>query len=211
MKQIIILGAGGYAKQIAWILRRKGNDRVVGMLDETTDNRRSYKDVPIRNRIELIFETIGNDDVELLCGVGDIELRERWVNTYSSNYRFATVIDPTSLISPDSKIGRNVVILGHTVCSCDCEISDHVNINWLCLVSHDVRIDAFTDISSGVKLTGGVTVGKRCNVGTNAVVIPGITIKDNCTIGAGAVVTTDIPENSTAVGIPARVISTKGS
>jgi sugar O-acyltransferase (sialic acid O-acetyltransferase NeuD family) len=209
MKRIILLGAGGYAKQIAWIIRRIGKDRVVGMLDETTDNRKSYGGVPIRNSIELILKTIGNDNVELVCGVGDIELRERWVNKYSSKYSFASVIDPTSLISPDSKVGRNVVILGHTVCSCDCEISDHVNVNWLCLVSHDVKIGAFTDISSGVMLTGGVTVGQRCNLGTNSVVLPGKMIHDNCTIGAGAVVTTDIPENSTAVGVPARVISTK--
>ena len=211
MKRIIILGAGGYAKQVAWAIKRIGNDRVVGMLDETSDNTRSYGGVPIRNSIDLLLETIGNDDVQLICGVGAIELRERWVNAYSSKYSFISVVDPTSLISPDSRIGRNVVILGHTVCSCDSEIGDHVNINWLCLVSHDVRIGSFTDIASGVKLTGGVTVGRRCNVGTNATVLPKVTIHDNCTIGAGAVVTMDIPVNSTAVGIPAKVIRKKGS
>ena len=35
---------------------------------------------------------------------------------------------------------------------------------------------------------------------------PGVTIGDKCIIGAGSVVTKDIPENSTAVGNPARVI-----
>ena len=36
--------------------------------------------------------------------------------------------------------------------------------------------------------------------------MPNVTIGDNCVIGAGAVVTKDIPDNSIAVGVPARVI-----
>lgn len=36
--------------------------------------------------------------------------------------------------------------------------------------------------------------------------MPNVTIGHNCIIGCGAVVTKDIPDNSIAVGIPARVI-----
>ena len=36
----------------------------------------------------------------------------------------------------------------------------------------------------------------------------GVTIGDNVVIGAGAIVTHDIPDNSVAVGVPARVIET---
>lgn len=38
--------------------------------------------------------------------------------------------------------------------------------------------------------------------------MPGVTIGKRCVIGAGAVVSKDIPDNSVAVGVPARVIST---
>ena len=38
--------------------------------------------------------------------------------------------------------------------------------------------------------------------------MPGVTIGDNVVIGAGAVVTKDIPSNSVAVGVPAKVIKT---
>jgi len=37
-------------------------------------------------------------------------------------------------------------------------------------------------------------------------VMPGVTIGENSVIGANAVVTKDIPDNSIAVGIPAKVI-----
>ena len=51
-----------------------------------------------------------------------------------------------------------------------------------------------------------VTIGNDCWLGANVVVCPGVTIGDNCVIGAGSVVTRDIPANSLALGVPARVI-----
>lgn len=53
-----------------------------------------------------------------------------------------------------------------------------------------------------------VTIGNDCWFGANVVVCPGVTIGDNCVIGAGSVVTRDIPSNSFAAGVPARVIRT---
>ena len=38
--------------------------------------------------------------------------------------------------------------------------------------------------------------------------MPGVKIGDNCIIGCGAIVTHDVPDNSVAVGVPARVIET---
>jgi|SRR6218665_1198928 len=51
-----------------------------------------------------------------------------------------------------------------------------------------------------------VTIGDDCWIGGNAVICPGVTIGSGCVIGSGAVVTKDIPDNSLAVGNPARVI-----
>jgi maltose O-acetyltransferase len=53
-----------------------------------------------------------------------------------------------------------------------------------------------------------VNIGHDCWFGANAVVCPGVTIGDNCVIGAGSVVNRDIPANSFAAGVPARVIRT---
>ena len=70
----------------------------------------------------------------------------------------------------------------------------------------------------GVTLGGtGKDVGKRhptlgdgVLVGAGAKVLGPLTIGNNAKIAAGAVVLDDIPENSTAVGIPARVVSVGG-
>ncbi|WP_303758054.1 serine O-acetyltransferase [Selenomonas ruminantium] len=49
-------------------------------------------------------------------------------------------------------------------------------------------------------------LGKNVHVGAGANIIGPITVGDNCIIGAGAVVITDLPANSVAVGVPAKVI-----
>lgn len=43
-------------------------------------------------------------------------------------------------------------------------------------------------------------------IGASSIILPNITIGDNCIIGANSTVTKNIPENSVAVGNPARVI-----
>ncbi len=52
-------------------------------------------------------------------------------------------------------------------------------------------------------------IGRNCLIGTGAFIMGGITIGDNVRIGANAVVLTDIPSNSTAVGVPARILNKK--
>ena len=51
-----------------------------------------------------------------------------------------------------------------------------------------------------------IVLGKNVWVGSNATILQGVTIGDNAVIGAGAVVTGDIPANTVAVGVPAKVI-----
>ena len=53
-----------------------------------------------------------------------------------------------------------------------------------------------------------VKIGNNVHVGVNSIIMPGVTIGNNVIIGCGAIVTKDIPDNSVAVGVPARVIET---
>ena len=53
-----------------------------------------------------------------------------------------------------------------------------------------------------------IKIGNNVNFGWNVMVMPGITIGDNVIIGAGSIVTKNIPSNSVAAGVPAKVIKT---
>lgn len=50
-------------------------------------------------------------------------------------------------------------------------------------------------------------IGSDCLIGVGAAILGGVQVGNNCKIGANAVVITDVPNNSTAVGVPAHIIT----
>ena len=64
-------------------------------------------------------------------------------------------------------------------------------------------------------VTIGANEGKAADIGNNVYIGPGVcvvehvTVGSNVTIGAGSVVVKDIPDNTTAAGNPAHVVSYK--
>lgn len=53
---------------------------------------------------------------------------------------------------------------------------------------------------------GKVILKKNCKIGSHSVVMPGVTIGENSVVGAFSFVTKDIPDNTLAFGVPAKVI-----
>ena len=90
------------------------------------------------------------------------------------------------------------------------EIGNNVRINnRVTFVTHDGGVWVLRNLYSectDIDLFGRIKIGNNVHIGTAVIVMPGVTIGDNCIIGCGAVVTHDIPENSIAVGVPAKVI-----
>lgn len=113
------------------------------------------------------------------------------------------------LINMGMKVGNNFsrlngVILDPSHCWL-IEIGDNVT---LAPRVHILCHDASTKQFLGYTKIGRVTIGNNVFIGAESVVLPGVTIGSNVVIGANSTVTHDIPENSVAVGSPARVICT---
>ncbi len=51
-------------------------------------------------------------------------------------------------------------------------------------------------------------IGRNCFIGVDSLICPGVRIGNECIIGGGSVVTKDVPDNSIAAGVPARIIKT---
>ena len=88
-------------------------------------------------------------------------------------------------------------------------IGDNVHItHGVKFITHDGGTLLFRDKVPDLEITKPITVGDNVYFGNDVIVLPGVNIGNNVVIGAGAVVTKDIPDNSVAVGVPARVIKT---
>lgn len=71
---------------------------------------------------------------------------------------------------------------------------------------HILAHDASTKRILGYSLISKVSIGNDCFVGAGSIILPGVHIGNNVIIGAGSMVTKSIPDNSVAVGNPAKVI-----
>ena len=88
---------------------------------------------------------------------------------------------------------------------------------WLITIGDDVTLaprvhilahDASTKKALGYTRIGVVNIGNNVFIGASSTILPGVNIGNNVVIGANSVVSRDIPDNSVAVGVPARVIKT---
>lgn len=86
---------------------------------------------------------------------------------------------------------------------------------WLISVGNDVTFaprvhvlahDASTKKHLGYTKIGLVEIGDNVFIGAGAIILPNTKIGNNCIIGAGSIVSCNIPDNSVAVGNPAKVI-----
>ena len=129
-------------------------------------------------------------------------------------------------------IGSGVFIGRNSILSCkngDIEIADGANIGFNCEIFSASRVTVGTgtllaaycylvggdhdapDRSTGVleqaRRSSGIRIGSGAWLGTRVSVLDGVTVGNRAIVGAHAVVRSDVPDEATAVGIPARVIA----
>lgn len=118
-------------------------------------------------------------------------------------------IHPSAVISGSVKMGDGVMIAANATLNPLVQIGRGVICNTSVSIDHECIIGDFAHIAPGAVLCGNVAVGRNTFVGANSVIKQGITIGNNVTIGAGTVVLKDVPDNTTIVGNPARILEKK--
>lgn len=116
-----------------------------------------------------------------------------------------TRIGERCFVHPDADFGSEPYLIS---------LGNHVRVNnGVKMITHDGGVWVLRELPSinrhkEIDLFGKISIGDNVHIGTNAIILPGVSIGSNSIIGVGAIVTRSIPENSIAVGIPARVIET---
>lgn len=133
---------------------------------------------------------------------------------YRKLYKF--IVESISPITYAKKIGVNIkdgsCIYGKINYSTEPWLitigrNSHIT-NGVTFETHDGGTLLFRNIIPDLEITKPIRIGDECYIGNNVILLPGVTIGNRCIIGAGAIVTHNIPDNSVAVGVPAKVIKT---
>lgn len=177
--------------------KKRGLSIVRGIKTVCNDIKTIYdKDPAARNLAEIIFLYPGfHALLAYRCAHKLTKLHIPFIPRLISQVaRFFTGIE----IHPRAKIGKNFFI-------------DHgmgVVIGETTIIGDDVLIYQGVTLGGTGKDTGKrhPTVGNNVTVGAGAKVLGNITIGDYTNIGAGSVVVDDVPEHSTVVGIPGRIV-----
>ncbi|KAF0135213.1 MAG: sugar O-acyltransferase sialic acid O-acetyltransferase NeuD family [Candidatus Saganbacteria bacterium] len=201
---VMIFGSGGHGKVVLDILLESGI-LVNGFLDE---------DEKKIGQIVLGYKVLGGweqlkkiTDPAIALGIGNNVVRERvFRQAKEQRVKIITAVHPRATVSRFASLGEGVVVMPGAVINSGSRLENGVVVNTGASVDHDCQLKEFCQIWPGAHLAGTVTVGKYSYIGTGASVIQNVNIGKNAMIGAGATVISNIPDNVTAVGVPAKVI-----
>lgn len=213
MKKLYIVGCGGFGREVLWLARRINENEenylwdIQGFIDDEISTHGTKQDECVVLGGCDYFENIV-DDVWVVCAIGSAKVKEIVVNKLLryKNVHFATLVDPSVIMSNRVEIGEGTIICAGTIITVDIKIGNHVIVNLDCTIGHDAVIEDFVTVYPSVNISGNVIVGRNAELGTGMQVIQGKNIGKYSIVGAGAVVVKDIPAKCTAVGSPAKAI-----
>lgn len=206
MRDLVIVGAGGFGRETAQFAAELPGVRLRGFLD----------DAPGLGEVDG-FPVLGGTsdppaDADLVVcagSPGNIALRSLLVDRLDlPTRRYATLIHPSCDVSASSRIGPGSVLHAQCVLTASVRIGAHVAIMPQVVLTHDDVLEDFVTIASGVRLAGSVRIGRGAYVGAGALVREGITVGAGALIGMGAVITCDVPAGEVWAGVPARFLRT---
>ena len=191
MKELAIIGAGGFGKEVMSYVSNKATFYVSDHIAAT----------PIRPLSQLDC-----DRSDAVIAIGNPLARQTIANILRHGQEFANVIHEVTCIGDSVSLGHGAIITPFAVITVDCTIGTHFQANLHSDVGHDCVIGNFVTLAPSARISGRCTIGNRVYIGTNAVIKEGISICDDVIIGAGAVVLSNITEKGTYVGMPAKRI-----
>jgi len=213
MKDILIIGNGGHAKEVAFLIeeinRAEENWNILGFISKGSEEVGATNG---KYRAYCSDEDIVKTDVEsaLVFGIGDPVIVGKLQAKFSinSNLIFPNLIHPkTSGDFEYINMGKGNVIFAGTVLTTNINIGSYNVFNLNCTVSHDSGIGNCNIISPSVNISGEARIGNNVFLGTGVQLLQRVSICDDAIVGAGAVVAEDIEEPGTYVGIPARKLN----
>ena len=209
MKPIVVLGSGGYAQEIAWIIDDLNAVspawELLGFVDPGSPLRKGgvLYDRPILGGFEAKASL--PRDLWFACGIGSPAARRvESAAAEALGWQPATLIHPSVIIARHVEIGAGCVIGAGSIIAPHARIGRHCAINLHVTVGHNSSLADNCVLSPGVRVSGNARLAEEVFVGSNASIYFGRRIGRGATLGANSFLVTDLGAEKSALGIPAK-------
>jgi len=205
-KPVAIIGYSGHAYVIIDIFLNSGR-LVTSYCDSIEKEKNPYHLQYLGKESEVIKKL---KKFDFFACVGNNTIREK-IHLQMSMHLGNPInaIHPSAVISSSVTLHDGIMVAANATINPLVELGRGVICNTSCSIDHECVIGDFAHIAPGAILCGNVRVGAKSFVGANSVIREGISIGNNVMIGAGTVVVKDIPDNTTVIGNPQRILTRK--
>ena len=201
MKQIVIIGFGGFGREVAWLAKDCGRS-VLGFFDDRAEPRLhgAY------NVLGKVAEWKKFANADFVVAIGNPRLRKKVVDQllFEGLEAFATLVHPSVMMDESVMVGKGTMICAGTIATVDISIGEHVILNLNVTVGHDDVIHDFVTVAPMVALSGNVTLFPGTEVGTGAAIRQGVEMAAGSMLGMGGILTKDTEKNTIYIGSPAK-------
>ena len=208
MKNLIIIGAGGFAREIYWHAQKSigfGVEwRIKGFLDgDIKLAAAEYELLPEKVLGDVDSYEICAEDI-FTCAVGSPHARKILVEKIlSRGGEFINLISNLAYVMPTVKFGRGVIVCPYVNIGDRAELGDFVAVNDISIIGHDAHIGKFSCVMPHANIAGKCKIGAEVFIGSGAIILPKAKVGDGATVGAGAVVLKKVRAGAKVFGNPA--------
>lgn len=207
MKDIIIIGAGGFGKEVAWLIKQinKNNHtwNLLGFVDDRIKHGETINGYPILGNTSYLVDKSFN----LVCSISHPQIRHKIVTELeNTNNKFVNLIHPDIDLSSSVSISEGSIICEGVKFTVNINVGQHVIVYHNSVICHDSWIGDYSSILPSVNISGNVQLEGFNLVGAGAQIIQNLNIGKHSIIGAGAVVLNDIDANEVHVGVPSKML-----
>jgi sugar O-acyltransferase (sialic acid O-acetyltransferase NeuD family) len=209
MKQLIIIGARGFGREIYSLAKRaigyNEEYTIKGFLDDKTDALEGFENYPpILGGVED-YE-ISESDV-FICALGSTKWKRYYAEIIlAKGGTFINLIDKSVIFNQNVTLGIGCIICEYVILSNDIIISDFVTIHPFTNFGHDVIIGKYVNIGAHCFFGGFTVVEEEVTVNVRATILDRLHISKKAIVGAGSLVMRNVKENTTVFGNPAKKI-----
>lgn len=196
MRDLFIVGAGGFGREAVWTVERINNTaqqplwKIIGFADDDpTKATGNFEGYPMLGSVEKATKDYPGASV--FIAIGDNAIRRR-IYAQLRGHDFPAFIDPSAQVSPTTEFKHGTFIAPEAVVSVGTEIGKFVIINARAGVGHDSVVGDFANIAPGVSLSGHTVICEDVMMGTNSCTAPGMTIGAGATVACGTPVFKDV-------------------